>query len=338
MAWNDFNNKRILGSVPVEPDGSVYFAVPADKFVYFQLLDEKGMMIQSMRSGTIVRPGETTGCVGCHESREQSVSNTSRLSAMRRAPSKLELAPWLRPARTFGYLAEIQPVFDRQCVSCHDYGKDAGKKLNLVGDLNALFNTSYVELRSKDYVRVIDAGPPGVQQPKSWGPHASRLIPVLLNGHNNPEIDRQVKLTPEDIDRVITWLNINAPYYSEYAGGAYRENLFGRCPLDGGALTQLQQLMGAADWIKEYASLNFTRPELSPCLARISDPKDPKYSEAMKIIESGKAKLAENPRPDMPNFRLSDPTEVAQQQKYDALRKAESDTREAILHSQKDVP
>ena len=42
MAWDDFNNKRILGTVPVEEDGSAYFEVPADRFVYFQLLDEQG--------------------------------------------------------------------------------------------------------------------------------------------------------------------------------------------------------------------------------------------------------------------------------------------------------
>ena len=112
-----------------------------------------------------------------------------------------------RAAQNFGYLAEVQPVFDRQCVACHDYGKDAGKKLNLAGDLNSLFNTSYVELRSKDYVRVIDAGPPEVQMPKSWGSHASRLVSCLLAGHDNPEIDRQVKLTAgrhrpgPDVDR-----------------------------------------------------------------------------------------------------------------------------------------
>ena len=52
MNWHDFNNKRILGTVPVEQDGSAYFSVPADRFVYFQLLDENGMMVQSMRSGT----------------------------------------------------------------------------------------------------------------------------------------------------------------------------------------------------------------------------------------------------------------------------------------------
>ena len=63
MNWHDFNNKRILGTVPVEADGSASFALPSDKFVYFQLLDQDGMMIQSMRSGTMVQSGERVGCV-----------------------------------------------------------------------------------------------------------------------------------------------------------------------------------------------------------------------------------------------------------------------------------
>jgi hypothetical protein len=203
MAWKDFNNKRILGTAPVEADGSVSFAVPSDTFVYFQLLDEQGKMIQSMRSGTIVRPGERTGCIGCHEDRDHGVPASVGATAVRRAPSKLKLAPWLTPPRNFGYLAEVQPVFDRHCVSCHDYRKDAGKTLNLAGDLGSLFNTSYVELRSKDYVRVVDAGPPEIQMPKSWGSHASRLARVMQEGHGKPEIDAQVHTTPERHQRTL---------------------------------------------------------------------------------------------------------------------------------------
>ncbi|MHC4179121.1 MAG: HzsA-related protein, partial [Planctomycetota bacterium] len=137
MAYDDFNNKQILGTVPVEEDGSAYFAVPADRFVYFQLLDERGMMIQSMRSGTITRPGEMIGCVGCHEGRRTSVPGRDLPLAARRQPSKLR--PWYGPTRKFNYLAEIQPVFDRHCVSCHDYGKEEGKTLNLAGDLGLVF-------------------------------------------------------------------------------------------------------------------------------------------------------------------------------------------------------
>ena len=70
MNWHSFENKRILGVVPVEEDGSVHFEVPSDRFVYFQLLDQDGKMIQSMRSGTIIQSGEVQACVGCHESRD----------------------------------------------------------------------------------------------------------------------------------------------------------------------------------------------------------------------------------------------------------------------------
>ncbi len=99
--------------------------MPADRFVYFQLLDEQGMMVQSMRSGTIVRPGETAGCVGCHEQRQTSVPPQGLAQAMRRHPQRLE--PWYGPPRNFNYLAEVQPVLDRHCVSCHDYEPEAGR-------------------------------------------------------------------------------------------------------------------------------------------------------------------------------------------------------------------
>ncbi|MCH5373365.1 MAG: hypothetical protein JJ992_05275, partial [Planctomycetes bacterium] len=211
MAWNDFNNKRILGTVPVEADGSAYFAVPADRFVYFQLLDASGMMVQSMRSGTIVRPGETAGCVGCHEERRSSAMTEYSGLAWQHGPRSLE--SWYGPARLFSFTAEVQPVLDQHCVRCHDYGEQAGDKLNLAGDLGLVFNTSYVELRSKRYVEVVGAGPFQIQDPLSWGSHASRLTKTLIEGHGDPEIDRQVQLDREGFDRIVTWIDINAPYY-----------------------------------------------------------------------------------------------------------------------------
>jgi hypothetical protein len=327
MAWNDFNNKQILGSAPVEADGSAYFAVPADTFVYFQLLDAKGMMVQSMRSGTIVRPGETVGCVGCHESRRTSAPVAGRL-AMKRDPSPL--APWYGPPRLFGYLAEVQPVLDKHCVSCHDYGKEAGKKLNLAGDLGALFNASYVELRGKRYVNVAGAGPYQTMMPKSWGSHASRLTKFLVEGHGDPEIDKQVKLDPEGFDRLITWIDINAPYYPTYASDAYRGNPYGRCPLTQQQLDQLGKLTGM-DLSRPGGSiaLSFTRPEVSPCLEKL-DKSDPKYKEALAILQTGQQMLAGRPRADMPGFQLADETEIRQERKYQERLNLENQMREAI--------
>jgi len=319
MAWDDFNNKRILGAVPVEPDGSAYFAVPADTFVYFQLLDERGMMVQSMRSGTIVRPGETAGCVGCHENRRASVALEQLPAAMQRSPSRLE--PWYGPPRNFNYLAEVQPVFDRHCAGCHDYGEPAGEKLNLAGDLGLLFNTSYVELRGKGYVNVPGAGPHYVMMPKSWGSHASRLAEVLTAGHGDPEIDREIMLSQEDFDRVVTWIDVNGPYYPEYAS-AYRENRFGRSPLDDGQLARLCELTGTELGKKGLdLMVSFNRPELSPCLTHFTNRGDPPYQQALSIIRAGGEMLAARPRADMPGFQLVSPVEIQQQEKYDALQR-----------------
>jgi hypothetical protein len=320
--------------VPVEPDGSAHFTVPADKFIYFQLLDAQGRMVQSMRSGTIVRPGEVSGCAGCHEERRSAVPARAQVPlAMRRPPSTP--APWYGPPRLFGYLAEVQPVLDKHCVRCHDYGQEAGKKLNLAGDLGLIFNVSYVELRSKGHVRVVGAGPAPVQNPRTWGSYVSPLAKMLLEGHKDPEINRQVALGREAIDRLLTWIDINAPYYPEYAT-AYRDNLYGRAPIDMAQLGRLGQLTGVnlADRGSVLA-VNFTRPDLSPCLARLSDKGDPRSKEALAIIRAGHDSLRVRPGADQPGFQLCTPTEIAQEGKYQALRRAEAEARRAIVGGQK---
>ncbi len=320
MAWDDFNNKRILGTVPVEPDGSAYFAVPADTFVFFQLLDAKGMLVQSMRSGVIVRPGERVGCVGCHESRRVSVPNGPAL-AMTRSPSSL--AAWHGPARKFSYMTEVQPVFDKHCVSCHDYGKESGKKLNLAGDAGLIFNTSYVELRSKNYVQVAGAGPSTVLQPRSWGSHVSPLVDVLLRGHPDRRIDNSIKMDKQDFDRIVTWIDLNAPYYPVYAS-AYPDNAYGRAPLTSAQLKRLGKLTGTDLNRQEFSShVNFTRPELSPCLDQFDGSGDQRYDEALSIIRSGATLLANRPRADMPGFRLVG-ADAERQVKYAALVEAKA--------------
>ena len=131
MNWHNFENKRILSTVPVEQDGSAYFQVPSDTYVYFQLLDAKGMMIQSMRSGTVAQSGEVTGCVGCHDNKRAAPPQITGKSplAMQRPPSRLN--GWYGKPRLFSYMDQVQPVFDKHCVKCHDFGKEAGKNLYL---------------------------------------------------------------------------------------------------------------------------------------------------------------------------------------------------------------
>ncbi len=327
MNWHDFSNKRILGTVPVEEDGSAYFRVPAEKFVYFQLLDENGMMIQSMRSGTLVQPGERQGCTGCHENRRTAPPAASRVPlALRRAPSALE--GWHGPARAFNYRTEVQPVFDTHCVQCHDYDQPAGEKLNLCGDRTMTFNVSYAALWRGGWLQAIGAGPAETQPAYGWGSNASSFVAVIKNGH------KDVQLDPESFDRIITWIDINAPYYPEYAS-AFPNNLSGRCPLTPEQVQRLGKITDIplnelADWAKNTgAQVNFDRPELSPCMKKLRERSSKHYDEALEIIRAGRAVLEQHPDVDSPGFVLEG-LDAAREQRYVQRQQCEQRVREAL--------
>lgn len=332
MNWHNFENKRILATVPVEQDGSAYFQVPSDTFIYFQLLDENGMMIQSMRSGTVAQSGEITGCVGCHDNRRAAPPATSdRIPlAVQRAPSKLN--GWYGPPRLFSYMREVQPVFDRHCVSCHDFGKEAGKKLMLAGDRDNTFNASYVDLWMKKYINCVGAGSHLTMQAHSWGARKSRLVEQIMSGHS------KVKLSTEELDRIITWIDLNGPYYPSYAS-AYPDNLAGRSPLSNAQIRELEELTavnlaGLEHHARQLSSqISFDRPQLSPCLESIKD--DPqKMAKAIAIIEAGKKSLAEKPRADMEGF-IPCPTDQNRQGRYSLQRENELLIRAAIRNGDK---
>ena len=67
--------------------------------------------------------------------------------ALERPPSKLN--GWKGEPRLFSYMREVQPVFDKHCVECHDFGQEAGETLILAGDRTNTFNASYNELWRK---------------------------------------------------------------------------------------------------------------------------------------------------------------------------------------------
>lgn len=337
MNWHSLENKRILGTVPVEEDGSAYFSVPAETFVFFQLLDADGMMIQSMRSGTVAQPGETTGCVGCHEQRlaTPSAKTAKTPMALRRGPSALD--GWYGPPRLFGFAAEVQPVLNKHCVSCHDYGTEAGEKLNLSGNQTLVFNTAYMELWRKGYLKCVGAGPAPVQGAYAWGSHAGRLIKEIRESSIAEHKD--IELGKEDFDRLVTWLDLNAVYYQTYAC-AYPESRTGRTPLTNEQLNRLSKLTGhdlsgmMSFGSSRGAQVNFERPELSPCLTKFKDKNTAEYKEALGIITAGKKMLENRPRADMPGF---EPCEVdkQRQEKYSQRQEAELRSRGAIRRGEK---
>ncbi len=106
--------KRPLGEVPVAADGAVAVKLPARTPFYFQLLDEKGRMVQTMRSWTMLQPGENASCVGCHESANDAPDYHRTLVR----PQAMASLP---PAKEgFSFMREVQPILDRRCVRCHN--------------------------------------------------------------------------------------------------------------------------------------------------------------------------------------------------------------------------
>jgi hypothetical protein len=218
--------------------------------------------------------------------------------ASKRGPSKL--SPWYGPTRPFSYVTEIQPILDKHCVECHDFGGEGAKTIVLSGDRTASFNVSYMELWRKGFVGGIGAGPAAHLPARSWGSSTSRLIQLLHNGH------KDVVLDAESMDRLITWIDINGPYYPT-TRCAYPDNPPGRSPLNREELETLAELtgfhFGQIIWAKDSRGpmMTFDRPELSPCLASLK--KDsPEYREALALIRRGQERLKKRPRADMPGF------------------------------------
>jgi len=109
--------KHVIGETTVHEDGSAMFIVPARTPVYFQLLDEKGYTVQSMRSWSTLQPGEKFSCTGCHEDKNEAPPG-KLTQAMKGGAVKLD--PFYGPPRGFSFIKEIQPILDRHCVKCHD--------------------------------------------------------------------------------------------------------------------------------------------------------------------------------------------------------------------------
>jgi len=212
--------KYVHGIVPVEEDGSAQFQVPADKNLFFQALDENLMEVQRMRTFINLRPGERRSCIGCHELRQWAPAN-KRVLALRRPPRQLQPQPGdQKPLRPIYYPTDVQPILDRHCVRCHG-GEKTDADLDLTGELTTLFSRSYENLLKKNLVQVFHENQPKTGDaspipPYTLGSHASKLVTLLRDGHED------VSLSREEFIRLVTWIDANSPYYGSYFG---RRNL-----------------------------------------------------------------------------------------------------------------
>lgn len=223
--------KRVLGTVPIEEDGSVAFYAPSGKPLHFQLLDDQYRALQTMRSFTGVMPGERRSCVGCHESHSRAPQQSPPTIALSKEPHQITPPPWGED--TVSYVRYVQPVLDQHCGKCHQGDGDAKKVLDLTFRPGYLmFNEPYVTLIGrptwgKPYKKP-DKPVPGfgiantlmvegydqrdpnaykTPKPMTHLSRKSRLIELASSGkHYN------VKVDPVSLRKLIAWIDTMCPY------------------------------------------------------------------------------------------------------------------------------
>jgi len=213
--------RAVLGTVPVESDGSVHFQLPPYKQIFFEALDKDYLEIRRMRNFMNVMPGESVSCTGCHEPYGFIPKNVSIPKAMKRGPSKIAAPPW--GTGGFSFARIVQPILNSECISCHDGSKGEDKSFDLRGkdmviapapydgdqDAQHGVSDSFLELiKYVDYIKV--GGYQGEKLPlavNATGSRVSRLMKTLKAGHHD------VKLSIDQWRAFAAWIDTNAQYY-----------------------------------------------------------------------------------------------------------------------------
>ncbi len=217
--------KRILGTVPIEQDGSVHFKVPAGRILHFQILDEHYRALQTMRSFSGVMPAERRGCVGCHEMHSTAPLNNSAGIALQHDPVELTPPPW--GTKSISYERLVQPVLDQHCGECHQGSGEGRQKLDLtlrpgfkffkepyvtlvggaqfsgvspnkVGIAGAIMAENFAQSDPESYVTF---------RPMQHLSFKSKLIEIAMSGEHHG-----VKVDPVGLRKLIGWVDTNCPY------------------------------------------------------------------------------------------------------------------------------
>ncbi len=214
--WGTFTLTRILGTVPVEPDGSAHFEVPAKRSVFFVALDQDDLAVQNMQSFVTLQPGETTSCVGCHEPRTNSPSNPGLLTvaALRRPASPIE--PLAGIPEIVDFRRHVQPILDRHCVGCHGSERSEAS-LRLDSEHSHPSHGRGRVLRS--YIRLVNRlgeiadgrNAHGNRPPRTMGSHASGFRSRFDGGH------QEVLASPAEQKMIRLWLDSGAAANGTYA-------------------------------------------------------------------------------------------------------------------------
>ena len=227
--------KRILGTVDVEADGSVYFEMPAKTPVSFQPLDSEGRAVQLMRSWTVGMPGERVSCTGCHEDNRTSIKTKRTIADEKYFRGEIQQ---IKPVdgdgmRPWGFDTEMWPVVQRRCAACHgDVAKAPLRKTDQGGasETNACVltglrfsMTNAVEAYRALHPYIRRPGPESdlpILTPLDYHASTSPLVQILARGHHGVTLDES------EWRRIYEWIDLNCPYWGHWRPKCYDTDKF----------------------------------------------------------------------------------------------------------------
>jgi hypothetical protein len=200
------NARLIIGTVPVESDGSAYFEAPVEKEIYFQALDSLGCAVQSMRSGTYVHRGEQLSCVGCHEDKWEAIQSMSTPFALKRAPSKIK--PEVGGVEPVNFHRLAVPVFKNKCYQCH---KEKNVGLDFSYESLEPYAFYFHGDRFCNHVSWLHGGSRTIA-----GKFGARFSKLYKEGYLGPQ-HHNVQLTKDELRRIVLWLDANSLELGSYS-------------------------------------------------------------------------------------------------------------------------
>lgn len=132
--------------------------------------------------------------------------------------------------RNFSYLKEIQPIWDKHCISCHDGVK---QPMSLKGELQ-VFDKRSKRKYAQSYLSLTHArmdGPDGPWRGNAHHPEVNwisalsepTLLPPYFAGSNTSNLIKRLeeghggtKLTPQEIRKVSLWIDLLVPQIGDY--------------------------------------------------------------------------------------------------------------------------
>ena len=207
--------KRLLGDVELDEDGSFHLLVPPNVPVQVQIVDDNGTALRTS-AWIWTKNKENRGCIGCHEDNELTPENVFA-KALSHQASQLTLPPERR--RTVVFRRDVMPILATKCANSMCHGGAVEPKLSSEATSSG-FTTAYERLlawaeASSGHGKYVNPGRArtsrlvwaiiGRNTSRPWDHVAAEPVKSMPPAGSQP-------LTEEEKRTIIEWIDLGAQF------------------------------------------------------------------------------------------------------------------------------